>query len=405
VHFFTKYYYSRHKKQVRKYCRQDCICAKELAEWWIGTFYGVFGFYPDNWISSGYLAEKVLINYGIDVPFFNEISYSVQELARSSFYGGRFELIQRGYIGKCYLYDINSAYPHALTTLPDITKGRWVTIKKINPKAKIGFFYILANVDDSVKIAPFPFIKKNKTICYPCGKFRTYVTLDELRMVKSDPKIKYKILESWQFIPSKNCVYPFKDFIAQQYLRRLKLQNNQDPLERTIKVVLNSIYGKTAQRTNRLMGNLFNPVIASYITGFTRARLYHFMKENNLENDVIAFATDSVACQKKIPIPNSKKLGEMKLDKEGDDVIFLSNGFYRFNGIWKRRGIGYDKARKLEIDHIGQRIDKDGKFYLLVKTTRTTHIKSGILYNKLKDVGKIEKYEKKIVLQILLNIL
>jgi len=32
----------------------------------------------------------------------------------------------------------------------------------------------------------------------------------------------------------------------------------------------------------------------------------------------------------------------------------------------------------------------------MVKTTRTTHIKSGILYNKLKDVGKIEPYQKKI---------
>jgi len=32
----------------------------------------------------------------------------------------------------------------------------------------------------------------------------------------------------------------------------------------------------------------------------------------------------------------------------------------------------------------------------MVKTTRTTHIKSGILYNKLQDVGKIEPYSKKI---------
>ena len=32
----------------------------------------------------------------------------------------------------------------------------------------------------------------------------------------------------------------------------------------------------------------------------------------------------------------------------------------------------------------------------MVQTTRTTHIKSGILYDKLKDVGKIEPYSKKI---------
>ena len=32
----------------------------------------------------------------------------------------------------------------------------------------------------------------------------------------------------------------------------------------------------------------------------------------------------------------------------------------------------------------------------MVQITRTTHIKSGILYNKLKDIGKIEPYSKKI---------
>jgi hypothetical protein len=38
----------------------------------------------------------------------------------------------------------------------------------------------------------------------------------------------------------------------------------------------------------------------------------------------------------------------MKLDKRADDVIFLSNGFYRFNGKWKQRGVGYDREKKAE---------------------------------------------------------
>jgi len=41
-------------------------------------------------------------------------------------------------------------------------------------------------------------------------------------------------------------------------------------------------------------------------------------------------------------------------------------------------------------------VDKDGNLCIMVKTTRTTHIKSRILYNKFKDVGKIEPYSKKI---------
>jgi len=93
---------------------------------------------------------------------------------------------------------------------------------------------------------------------------------------------------------------------------------------------------------------------------------------------------------------NSQKLGEMKLDKYGNDIIFLSNGFYRVNGIWKKRGVGFDHERKLEIEHLNSQIDKDGEFFILLETTKTTHIKSGILYNKLHKVGKIEKYWKRI---------
>jgi len=393
---FSKWYYSRHKRAIRAYCIEDCRLTKKLCKHWINTFEKVFGFYTHNWISAGYLAEKVLINNEIMIPLFNELPYSLQELARNSFYGGRFELIKRGYIGECYLYDLNSAYPYALTTLPDIANGKWFESCSIHPKSKLGFFFIETNISDKVKIAPFPFVKKNRTICYPSGKFRTFVTLDELQMVKGDSNVQYKILESWQFIPNDSTTYPFKDFINQQYYKRLELKQQNNPLEKAIKIVLNSIYGKMAQRTNNVIGNLFNPIIASYITGFTRRQLYDFTKQNKLDNYTVAYATDSVACQKKIPSLDSRMLGQMKLDKQADDVIFLSNGFYKFNNTWKNRGIGYDKERKIEIEHLDTKVRKDGQLYIGVQSTRTTHIKSGILYNRLKKVGKIESYEKKI---------
>jgi len=396
---FIKHYYSRHKKLIRRYCTIDCKLTRELAEHWIETFSKVFSFYPANWISSGYLAEKVLINNGVYIPLFNEVPFEAQELARNSFYGGRFELIRRGFIGKCQIYDINSAYPYSLTKIPDIAKGRWISLNKIHHKAELGFFFIEANIDDSVKICPFPFRKKNGTICYPCGRFRTFVSLQELQMVEGDPKIKYKILESIQFIPRKNRTYPFQEFIESEYYKRLELKNKNDPLQQAIKVVLNSIYGKTAQRTNRVIGNLFNPVIAASITGHTRAQLYKFMKENNLDNDVVAFATDAIACRKKILDLDSTKLGEMKLDKFGDNTIFLSNGFYTLDGkTWKKRGIGFDNEKKIEIEQLDSKIDEEGQYHILLETTRTTHIKSGILYNKLHKVGKIEQYWKKIKL-------
>jgi hypothetical protein len=44
-------------------------------------------------------------------------------------------------------------------------------------------------------------------------------------------------------------------------------------------------------------------------------------------------------------------------------------------------------------------VGEDGQLYILVETTRPTHIKSGIRYNnRLTDVGKIERYENHISL-------
>ena len=107
----------------------------------------------------------------------------------------------------------------------------------------------------------------------------------------------------------------------------MELKKEKNQLERAIKIILNSMYGKTAQRVNNQMGNLFNPVIGSYITGFARAQLYKFVKDHQLEKDVVAFATDSIACRKKITGLDSEKLGEMKLDKEANDVIFYQMDF------------------------------------------------------------------------------
>ncbi|TAK17841.1 MAG: DNA polymerase, partial [Nitrosarchaeum sp.] len=196
---FTLRFYNHNKKQIRNYCIQDCILTKELAEKWIKLFYDAFSFYPAKWPSSGYLAEKVLINNGIHFPKFDSIPYPIQDIAFRSYFGGRFEMIKRGFVGKAFLYDINSAYPYAITKIPDLTKGKWFKLKSINDKAKMGFFKIQCDVPDDKHVPPFPF-RANNNIIFPSGKFETYATLDELKVC--DNSNEYKILESYQFIPN-----------------------------------------------------------------------------------------------------------------------------------------------------------------------------------------------------------
>jgi len=387
---FSATYYRRNTNKVRQYCINDCIFTKQLAEKWVTLFYDAFGFYPKRWISSGYLEEKVLTNHGIIFPFFSSIPYAIQDLAFRSYFGGRFEMLKRGFIGTAHLYDINSAYPHSITTIPDLSQGKWVKRKSINDNAKLGFFKILADIPDGKYVPPFPFRAKN-TILFPSGKFQTYVTLPELKACNSSKY--YKILNSYQFIPNSNVTYPYKPFIEKMYQKRLELKQKNDPLQLPVKITLNSIYGKTGEydKITKRIGNLFNPVLFAHITGHTRAQLYKFVTENDLDQEVVAFATDSICTTRKLDI-NSEKLGEFSFEKSSDNVLYLQNGFYRFDK-WKQRGLG--KLSGNNIEHLDT-FEKDGGLFIKYVEKKNTTLKMAIIQNREKDIGKIKPKTKQI---------
>ncbi len=65
---FTRKFYKKYSAKVKKYCIADCTFTKELTKHWLKLFKEAFNFYPQRWISSGYLAEQVLINGKIPIP-------------------------------------------------------------------------------------------------------------------------------------------------------------------------------------------------------------------------------------------------------------------------------------------------------------------------------------------------
>ena len=383
---FSNSYYHHNRKNVRKYCIHDCVLTKHLAHYWTEQFHNAFGFYLSKWISSGYAAEKVLINNQIEIPKFDTVPYEVQKMAWSVVdHGGRFEITRRGYIGQAYMYDINSAYPYALTQIPDITKGKWTRRKSIHEDAKLGFFQILADIPDSKSVSPFPFKDKIR-IFFPTGKFETRVTLHELKAC--DSKF-YKILDSYQFIPNRETIgdiKPYKKFIDELYRKRLELKKKNNPMEKPIKLILNSIYGKTGQKTNGMMGNLYNPVIFISITGIIRAALYQFIMEKKIERDVVAFATDSVMTRRKIDV-DSEALGEFSFEKQASDCYLLQNGYYRMNGEWKNRGIASMNGKTIK--HLDTYV-KNGKLFLKIQESRSTRLRSGIILDRIHDIGNIK---------------
>lgn len=379
---FSRRFYRRHTTAVRNYCIQDCCMTKQLAEKWISLFHKAANFYPAKWYSSGYIAEKFLINNDVCFPTFDSLPYAVQEVAYRSSVGGRFEILKRGFIGHANLYDINSAYPHKVANLPDLTDGQWINKRSLHPDAKLGFFEIEASIPDTKRVPPFPF-KASGVVIFPSGRFRTYVTLDELRACEDDSY--YKILDSWQFVPNDPDGHPYKEFIEELYRKRRELKDNRDPLQLPIKTIMNSIYGKTGQKVNRVIGNLFSPVIFASITGSTRAQLYEFVINNGLEDDVVSFATDSICTTKDLGL-KSGRLGDFSLDKSGDDAYYMQNGIYRIQGKWKLRGVGSIGGKTVE--HV-ETVEKDGRLYLALIPTRSASLRECIIQGRIQDIGKI----------------
>ena len=68
-------------------------------------------------------------------------------------------------------------------------------------------------------------------------------------------------------------------------------------------------------------------------------------------------------------------------------MYVLQNGFYRFNDKWKQRGLG--KLGTREIEHLDT-FEKDGRLYYKFNILRNSRLRSSILQDKIRDIGKIK---------------
>ena len=118
--------------------------------------------------------------------------------------------------------------------------------------------------------------------------------------------------------------------------------------------------------------------------------LYDFVQKHGIERDVVSFATDSIITTKKLDI-DSTKLGDFSYDNSGDDVYVLQNGIYRFNGKWKKRGIG--NLGNAQIEHLDT-IEKNGQLYQVMKVLRVNRLRTAILNNSIEEIGKFKTVER-----------
>lgn len=330
-----------------------------------------------RWDGAGAVAATWLEKYDVTgfFPHFEKLPKELDLASRMAYFGGRIEMAAWGHIGpevhvltqeesdammdeiqdgtydgrydipidalRIYHYDINSAYPYGLSICPDMSKLDWLLV----PGSDLWDDFSLVHVQWDVRVSrygwgPFPLREKSGTIVYP-PKGEGWYWAVEVKAAMKRFLQGIAILESW--VPQGDLSYPLRQIVLHDYKIRAELKSLGDWAHVALKLALNSLYGKTAQKKGfgGKAPRYRNLYWAGYITAVTRAKISEALLL--AQDKVVETMTDGVYSLVSLDLPISHELGEWSFEE--DDIVMdvVGAGVYRLIG--KHRTIREEKER------------------------------------------------------------
>lgn len=305
------------------------------------------GIYPSQWHGPGAVASAVLRTHKIKE---NKGRYDSEfrKCAESAYYGGRFEQFQRGtYLGPVYQYDIRSAYPAAMTHLPNLADVRWTHYTRTKqPHNDYALYYVHSRHIGDRGIGTLPHRNRLGTIYYPSWAKGWYWGI-ECRNIPLNQRLQ-------SYYPSGAGLdeRPFA-WVEETYRQRAILKKANQPQQLALKLALNSLYGKLAQSKGAQRNDdgtwnypTFHEVAwAGWITAYTRSRLSEAMHSVD-SSAIIATETDSVFATRPIDLPLSDGLGDWELSM-ADGIRYIQSGVSLIlkDGEWSFKTRGFTVKR------------------------------------------------------------
>jgi DNA polymerase type B, organellar and viral len=255
-----------------------------------------------------------------------------REFARESYYGGWFEIFAHGLIPGCaFEYDLNSAYPYIIATLPCLlhgiySRGTGFPIVDLEQKEICLVRACVSGTGNASRYSgTMPNRNKNGGICRPIKSIGTY-WYHELEAAKRSGCVSDIQYYEWvKYTPCK-CPPPMQE-IEHLYELRLSVGKNT-PFGMACRLVYNSMYGKFAQSVGE--PTFGNAVYASLITSGCRTMILDAVATHpNQWEDVLMVATDGVYFRTEHPtLPLSKTvLGAWDV-KEKKNMCLFKPGVY-----------------------------------------------------------------------------
>lgn len=282
-----------------------------------------------SWHGAGAGANAVLALTGLQSELNGDPR--VEELAQEAYFGGRIETLWRGDFENVYHADIRSAYPAAMCELSDLSNTVWKSAKTIG--GGLGVYRIKFD-SPPAPFGPFPVRQTSGAICYPLRGQGTYWS-PEIQAAQSQG-VKIKVLKGLAAVetsPSK-----LAGLVTTLYDLRATYRANGDGREKAVKLILNSLYGKLAQKER---GAYHSIALAGLVTSITRAKLYSSGCQR--PGAIIAFSTDGIYAREPLELPLGTALGLWDIETI-DRASFLMNGVYTLtrDGRTEYKTRGYD---------------------------------------------------------------
>ncbi len=252
-----------------------------------------------DWYGPGRAAQEWLniVSKSASSPITNrELSEIVPRFAfaagRNAYYGGWFEQFIHGHIpGSTYEYDINSAYPAVIATLPCLAHGDWTEGDGAPNDLSRGYTLVQVTVrGTNTVMGPVPHRSPQGRISRPLVSKGWHWWHEIEASIAAGLVESLEIHAHVQYTPC-GCPPPLAG-IKSMYEQRLRI-GKKTPQGRAYKLVYNSSYGKFAQSIG--MPKFSNPIYASLITAGCRVSILRAISTHPMGYRAVTMvATDGV---------------------------------------------------------------------------------------------------------------
>lgn len=308
--------------EVRRYCELECdLLAQLMDRFRTICLVSDPPLRPRTWNGAGKLAgallhlHEIMTTAQLDQRMIETESQDLLLTALAAYYGGRFEVTRTGAVnGPVYEYDIRSAYPAAMLSLPCLDHGVWKRVSRDWLRtapvdalfvAPLRFDHPPTQAADRRNLCGFPIRQRDGKLCWPIAGNGIYWSTEICAAGKLGAVVSYANAGGWAYEKRCECC-PFS-WVRGLYDYRRTLPELEG---KALKLAINAIYGRLAQR----IGNprWANMIWASLITASTRAALIEAASCDPAS--VLMLATDGLYSTARLDVSEGEGLGQWEVD-------------------------------------------------------------------------------------------